>query len=168
MTVAAQVLAASGSDLVAPTSVRLGDWEPTSHQVDAITPKSLLPVLETELALRDGGRLAIVLPREDTDGIPSPAELAAGLIDLLPGVRVGAGPGALDDAVAVLTVEQVKGLEFDSVVLCEPAAVLARSAGGWGDLYVALTRPTQRLRVVHATPLPRPLRGLAPADTVQP
>ena len=44
-----------------------------------------------------------------------------------------------------------KGLEFDVVVLVEPAAV---AAGGAGDLYVAMTRPTRQLRVVHREPLP--------------
>ncbi|HUX70697.1 MAG TPA: ATP-binding domain-containing protein, partial [Cellulomonadaceae bacterium] len=51
----------------------------------------------------------------------------------------------------LLTPRQSKGLEFDVVVLVEPAHVLAAGAG---DLYVAMTRPTQQLRVVHASPLP--------------
>lgn len=50
---------------------------------------------------------------------------------------------------------QVKGLEFDAVILVEP---------GWiedpADLYVALTRATQRLGVLHTEPLPGSLRGL--------
>ena len=43
---------------------------------------------------------------------------------------------------------QAKGLEFDVVVLVEPADLAA------GDLYVAMTRPTVTLHVVHAAPLP--------------
>jgi DNA helicase IV len=54
----------------------------------------------------------------------------------------------------VLTVAGAKGLEFDAVVLVEPAAIIAESARGLNDLYVALTRPTQRLHVVHQHPLP--------------
>ncbi|HET8970179.1 MAG TPA: AAA family ATPase [Candidatus Nanopelagicales bacterium] len=168
MTVAAAVLAASGSELTAPTSVRLGDWEPTAHRVGQIAPAELREVLAAELELRAGGRIALVLPRPGTAGIPDPAELADGLATLLPGTGIGAGPGALEQPVAVLTVEQVKGLEFDAVVLCEPAAMLTEDGSGWGDLYVALTRPTQRLRVVHARSLPRALRGLAGTDTVTP
>ena len=49
-----------------------------------------------------------------------------------------------------------KGLEFDVVVLVDPAEIGERSAG---DLYVAMTRPTRRLRVVSRLPLPR---GLEP------
>jgi superfamily I DNA/RNA helicase len=56
--------------------------------------------------------------------------------------------------VSVLSVSEAKGLEFDSVVLVEPAEVLAASPRGANDLYVALTRATQRLHVVHAAPLP--------------
>ena len=58
---------------------------------------------------------------------------------------------------AVLTVPEVKGLEFDVVVVVEPADVVAEGAGGGAgarDLYVALTRPTRRLVVVHHLPLP--------------
>ena len=58
------------------------------------------------------------------------------------------------DRVSVLTVEQAKGLEFDGVLLVEPAAILAESPRGINDLYVAITRPTQRLHVLHARPLP--------------
>jgi DNA helicase IV len=53
-----------------------------------------------------------------------------------------------------LTVREAKGLEFDSVVVVEPAEIMAESARGLNDLYVALTRPTQRLHVVHALELP--------------
>ncbi|GAA1732785.1 AAA family ATPase [Isoptericola hypogeus] len=59
-----------------------------------------------------------------------------------------------DDAqVVVLDPRQAKGLEFDAVVLVEPADV-AEGDGGASDLYVAMTRPTQRLVVVHSRPLP--------------
>ena len=72
----------------------------------------------------------------------------------LPAGLVATGSGALDAPVGVLTVSQAKGLEFDTVVLVEPARILAASARGANDLYVALTRPTQRLRIVHSEPLP--------------
>ena len=49
-----------------------------------------------------------------------------------------------------------KGLEFDVVVLVDPADIGERSAG---DLYVAMTRPTRRLRVVSRLPLPRGLEA---------
>ncbi|HXR21296.1 MAG TPA: ATP-binding domain-containing protein [Acidimicrobiales bacterium] len=57
-------------------------------------------------------------------------------------------PDVLDRTVAELDIERAKGLEFDSVVIVEPAAPSA------GELYVALTRTTRRLVLVHSQSLP--------------
>jgi DNA helicase IV len=54
----------------------------------------------------------------------------------------------------VLAPPDAKGLEFDAVVVAEPAAIAGRSAQGLRLLYVALTRAVQELIVVHARPLP--------------
>ena len=64
----------------------------------------------------------------------------------------------------MLDVDDVKGLEFDGVVVVEPADVLAESPRGANDLYVALTRPTQRLTVVHHRALPPGLDTLSPPE----
>ncbi|KDN81371.1 hypothetical protein KCH_68720 [Kitasatospora cheerisanensis KCTC 2395] len=58
-----------------------------------------------------------------------------------------------------LSAAQCKGLEFDAVVVADPAAILAQSPRGGHDLYVALTRATRRLTVAHHGPLPEPLRA---------
>jgi DNA helicase IV len=73
----------------------------------------------------------------------------------------------LDAPVAVLTVAQAKGLEFDAVVVVDPAELLDGSPRGGNDLYVALTRSTQRLGVVHSGPLPAALAGLQPVAAAQ-
>ncbi|WP_407661261.1 ATP-binding domain-containing protein [Frankia nepalensis] len=62
---------------------------------------------------------------------------------------------------AVLTVADSKGLEFDAVLLVEPAALLAGPTRGLADLYVALTRATRSLTVVHSDDLPEVLGRLA-------
>jgi len=67
----------------------------------------------------------------------------------------------LETPVSVLSVHAAKGLEFDNVVLVEPAAIAATGVNGLRDLYVAMTRPTQRLTVVHSSPLPPALRALS-------
>ncbi len=72
---------------------------------------------------------------------------------------VAVGADGLGAPVSVLTVRDAKGLEFDTVVVLEPAEIIAESARGLNDLYVALTRPTQRLHVVHALELPA---GMSP------
>ncbi len=66
------------------------------------------------------------------------------------GVRVGVVPATL-----------AKGLEYDHVVLVEPAAIVAAEERGLNRLYVALTRAVSRLDVVHSRPLPPPFRPSA-------
>jgi DNA helicase IV len=65
----------------------------------------------------------------------------------------------------VLTVRQAKGLEFDCVLIADPALILAESPRGLNDLYVALTRATQRVGVVHSGPVPEVLKRLTPVDS---
>ena len=59
---------------------------------------------------------------------------------------------AYDDGIPLLSPRRVKGLEFDHVVVVEPA-LIAEGETGLRELYVALTRPTRTLVVVHAHPL---------------
>jgi DNA helicase IV len=51
-----------------------------------------------------------------------------------------------------------KGLEFDQVIVVEPARISDTGPSGLRRLYVALTRAVSRLSVLHAEPLPAPLR----------
>jgi DNA helicase IV len=79
-------------------------------------------------------------PGSDTAGSSAPGSEAAGL------------PG--DARLALVPVTLAKGLEFDSVVLVEPARIATGEAYGLRRLYVALTRAVSRLTVFHAEPLP--------------
>jgi DNA helicase IV len=63
----------------------------------------------------------------------------------------------LDKGVTLVPVSVIKGLELDGVVVVEPARIVSDTEHGMRSLYVALTRPTQRLTVVHAAELPPPL-----------
>ncbi|MCH9729081.1 MAG: AAA family ATPase [Actinomycetia bacterium] len=56
---------------------------------------------------------------------------------------------------------QTKGLEYDAVLIVEPDRILADGPRGAAELYVALTRATQRLGVLHLGALPQALTGLA-------
>ena len=76
----------------------------------------------------------------------------------------GDQPESLDAAAALLTVSQAKGLEFDRVVLADPAGIIAQSPNGGHDLYVAITRATHRLTVVYDGELPASLRALHQAE----
>lgn len=83
-------------------------------------------------------------------------EAVAGQIAI---IRASPGDGELDDdRVRELHPFDAKGLEFDGVVLVEPADVLSLR-GGPALLYIALTRATQRLVVVHEADLPDVLRS---------
>ena len=79
----------------------------------------------------------------------------------VPDAVVGTQPEGLESPAVVLTVQQSKGLEFDSVLVVDPDGVLAESERGLSDLYVGLTRATQRLGVVHTGELPDVLESLS-------
>ena len=81
-----------------------------------------------------------------------------------------AAPGSTT-TVTVVPVSVVKGLELDGVVVVEPARIVARrDRRACAALYVALTRPTQRLTVVHAEDLPAcdGVKGPAPDKEQKP
>ena len=74
-----------------------------------------------------------------------------------------ASPEATASPVTTLDPPDAKGLEFDAVVVVEPAAIAGGTARGLRLLYVALTRAVQELVVVHALPACRPGSSRAPA-----
>jgi len=71
------------------------------------------------------------------------------------------GDGALDEQVTLLSIEDAKGLEFDSVTVVEPARIANETPQGLRALYVAFTRATQRLSIVHCEALPAPVAAAA-------
>ncbi|WP_051181903.1 HelD family protein [Nocardia vinacea] len=136
MAVAADVLAEIDPAASVPRSVRETDVRPRAHAVDASELRSAVAQL---VAAETGpGTTAVITPHE----------MVADFVEL-------AG-----ESVRVLTVHEVKGLEFDAVYLVEPQGILDESPRGMNDLYVALTRATQRLGVVHTGDLPPVLSGL--------
>jgi DNA helicase IV len=66
---------------------------------------------------------------------------------------------AMTRPVTLVPAPSVKGLEFDAVVVVEPAAIAGGDSRGLRLLYVAMTRPIQHLSIVHSLPLPSQLRG---------
>jgi DNA helicase IV len=130
-------------DTIAPRTER-----PLAYRTGAAEP-IVRRVAEEEL-LREAFRVAGGLAGED--GL-----LAVIVPDALLEPAL-AEPNAFD-GIALLVPREAKGLEFDHVVVVEPALVADRHQG-LRELYVALTRPTKTLVVLHARPLPREL-GLA-------
>ncbi|GAA1004235.1 DNA helicase [Acrocarpospora pleiomorpha] len=142
MAVAADVLTLVDPALKAPESVRESGERPWALHVADLAG---LPAIVAEHQVRDG-KLAVLVPEA--------------LRIELPGAATGAGPAALEAPVSVLTVAEAKGLEFDAVLVVEPGRILTESPRGPSDLYVALTRATRRLGVVHTAGLPSVLTAL--------
>ncbi|HWC84841.1 MAG TPA: RNA polymerase recycling motor ATPase HelR [Pseudonocardiaceae bacterium] len=78
------------------------------------------------------------------------------------GTSVVIGPPGVPGTVPAA---ETKGLEFDAVLVVAPERILADGPRGAAELYVALTRATQRLGVLHQAPLPQALSGLVPVET---
>ena len=92
-----------------------------------------------------------------TAAVLAPASLVADLAMALDAAGVTATDPRRDGLgapLSLLPVDLANGLEFDAVIVVEPAAIVEESPQGLRALYVALTRPTQRLVVVHTRPLP--------------
>jgi DNA helicase IV len=109
-----------------PISYRTGAEPPTVLRVDE---EQLIPEAFRAAAAAPDGLLAVIVPDALADAAPT------------------------DELIPVLTPRQAKGLEFDHVVVVEPAAIELR------ELYVALSRPTKTLTIVHARPLPSELKA---------
>jgi superfamily I DNA/RNA helicase len=150
MDVAATVLASSDPGVVPPVAMRDAGERPWVEQVPAFDGQ-LVDAVRRELDVIGTGRLAVLTPAARRDAVESAVRGA------MPDAMAG---GILDSPVAVLAVKEAKGLEFDSVVLVEPGEIVGESERGLSDLYVALTRATRRLGVLHTRPLPPELAVL--------
>jgi DNA helicase IV len=155
MAMATRVLRVAAPRLSAPVSVREGEQPPSVERVDGPVGHGVVAALhELQRDLRDA-RLGIVVPTSMTVDI-SGALTAAG-------VEHGeASRTALEADVTIVPIGLAKGLELDGVVLVEPARIVREEAQGLRALYVALTRATRRLVVVHAEPLPEALLNGSP------
>ncbi|MGH9225237.1 MAG: ATP-binding domain-containing protein, partial [Acidimicrobiales bacterium] len=99
----------------------------------------------------EGGRVAVIAPAARVDEV-------AAAVGVVP--AAGAGSAVLEQPIAVYPVEGAKGLEFDAVVVVEPAELVDERRNGLRALYVALTRTTRTLHLVHHRPLPAPIGGV--------
>ncbi|MFF2366178.1 HelD family protein [Streptomyces sp. NPDC058122] len=140
MDVAAGVVRAERPGFEPPRSVRSTGVRPWAREAGDDLPGTVAKAV-AELTPAEG-RLAVIAPRA----------LHSALAGRLDGVTAGGEPD-LTHTVVLLDPRQAKGLEFDSVLVVEPASY------GTSDLYVALTRATQALGVLYTGELPAALRG---------
>ena len=155
------------------TSVRPGRGSVSVHRVADVAPA--LPAILTGV-LDHAGSVGVIVSDADLPVIAA-ALAAAGVsaarlsttdpddaadeADVPVGTAAGSPRTTADRPVAeritVLPASLAKGLEFDHVVLVEPAAIVAAEDRGLHRLYVALTRAVTSLTVVHSQPLPHQL-----------
>lgn len=153
LTLANRVLAEAAPGLTPPRAVREGDEEARVIAVDqADLATEVARMAAEESAMTGDGNVAVVVP----DSLLGPIGdgLRAAGVDFGEATR-----GGIDAAVNLVPVRLVKGIELDSVVVVEPGRIVAEEPQGLRALYVALTRSTRRLAVVHAEPLPPALAG---------
>ncbi len=127
---AARLLRSLAPDLSASNAIR-SSGEPVRVVELASIADELVPLVAAETERAADGRVAVI-----GEELPELSEIGA----------------------QALTPVESKGLEFDAVIVVEPAAILER-AHGLSDLYVAITRTTRRLTIAHARPLPELLAG---------
>jgi DNA helicase IV len=129
MRLAIEVLRAAKAPLDPPRSVRSTGEEPRVVAVasfeDAMA--TARATAADEAAATEAGTIVILVPAA---------------------IAPTVGPEALDERVVEMGVDQARGLEFDSVIVVEPSRYATN------ELYVALTRATARLTLVHSEPLP--------------
>jgi DNA helicase IV len=145
-----------------------GRWVYRSLSVNYRTPAEIMTVAAALLAEFAPGvqppesvRACGVQPwsrRVTVDEMPAAIEEFVRDEAVREGTSVVIGPPGVPGAVVA---SQTKGLEFDAVLVVEPERIIADGPRGAAELYVALTRATQRLGVLHRGPLPQALTGLA-------
>ena len=169
MAVAADVLAAIDPAAEPPQSVRESGeqpWRLAAGHAASGSDRLAQTVAAAVARLAAGqaeGTLAVIGPASRL------GELGSAVRAVVPDATVGEQVDEQQDVrepdlerpVVVLTVRQAKGLEFDSVLVADPGRILTESPRGLGDLYVALTRATQRVGVVYSGKLPPVLDRLA-------
>ncbi len=149
-----QLLPTTAPDITPSTSVRHGGPGPDLRTVEAGEVVAATVAAATELA-GEFQTTGVIVPSPMVDAVlEGLRNEGTDPVDTRKSETLGAALSVVDAAV-------VKGLEFDVVVVVEPAAFVdlyPEELTGLRLLYVALTRAVQRLTIVHSAPLPNPLR----------
>ena len=145
---AARVLRHAAPDIAPPRSVREDGAEPSIRRAPpgGLAAEVVATTLDERAAV-DPGQVAVIVPPSVIDEVCD--ALAAAEIPFGRATRNG-----LEHRVTVVEVGMVKGLEVDAAIVVEPYLMVDEEAQGNRALYVALTRATKRLAVVHEHDLP--------------
>ncbi|MFD5544577.1 ATP-dependent DNA helicase, partial [Streptomyces sp. NPDC127079] len=143
----------SGGGVVSPAGAVAGGEHPDFEPPSSVRSTGVRPWIrraDGDLSEAVAKAVAELTPAEGRLAVVAPRDLHRALAARLDGVTAGAEPD-LTRTVVLLDPRQAKGLEFDSVLVVEPGRY------GTSDLYVALTRATQRLGVLYTQELPEAL-----------
>lgn len=140
---ASRVLKVAAPDLATPQSVRSSGFEP---EIVRCATETISNELGIRASAHTQGTLAVLCP-------PSMIETIAEALAAT-GVEFARTEVGLGCPVTIVGIDVAKGLEFDSVIVMEPSRIVRESPQGLRALYVALTRPTGRLTVLHIEDLP--------------
>lgn len=146
MDAAGPLLAAVDAGASPPVSARAGGEPPWRADADGDLAGRTAELAVQELQLLEGGHLAVICPDR----------VLAAVTDAVAGRVTGTSSGPdidLESRCVVITPEQAKGLEFDGVLVADVGGVLDGPRGP-SALYIAMTRSTTRLGVVHDGPAP--------------
>jgi DNA helicase IV len=150
MAFANQLLPYAAPGLQPPSSVRLSGEPPRITRASPVT-----------VATDAAREVAKVAAEWNLTGVVVPESLRSAIAQALGDEGVSfvdsTAAATIGEHVTLLAPASTKGLEFDAVVVVEPAAIVAETDGDLRLLYVVLTRAVQHLSVVHADPLPAPL-----------
>ena len=148
MRLASRVLELAAPGLRPPSSVRQAGDEPRFEEAaPGQLGAAVVAAAVVERDAVDPGSVAVIVPDSALAEVVDAFEAAG--IDFGRAVRNG-----LNNQITIVPVSLVKGLELDASVVVEPAAILEEEVQGARALYVALTRATKRLVLVHERPLP--------------
>ncbi len=146
MAIANRLLGVAAPEIPPTRSVRATGVAPEFHRVDDVVATA-------------AERAREFVAHRGTTAVIAPVGLHPAITVALRDVgAVADSPEALDAPVGVFDAFDAKGLEFDHVVVVEPADLVAPDRAGLRMLYVTITRATQTLAVVHRAPLPEALR----------
>ncbi len=144
--VAESMAIAHGVNITSSRAVRESEW-PVGIVVAADLAEAVVSTVHADRDIDSRGTLAVIVSESLVGSVwPTLQEQFAG--------HIGRGAAGLTRAIAVLTPQESKGLEFDSVVVVEPQRMVDEIARGAAALYVAMTRSTQRLHLVTTGELP--------------
>jgi DNA helicase IV len=135
---------AHGLRVTRSSAVRESAW-PVAIHTTADVAAELRQVIAADRAIDATGTIAVIASASQIDDLLASSQL---------GQLAARGAAGLSRPIAFMTPDDVKGLEFDTAIIVEPSLIVSEIERGASALYVAMTRPTQRLHIVASLSLP--------------